>query len=275
MDLNNITKKLLQKYNDLFSANGVPEGMFKLRPAIPFVGKHYQNSKPKILSYASAENLCYAYDENLQPNDFEIHKLKSYEQFNRARYFCDHYKKKFPDVHMEPFNNGAQLLITRHILSKLGYSSKFSNEPYEFIEEISAANPGKFSIASTSNSDYASKRPKMSHSIEYIQEDFIQLKPEIVILPKTVFETINKIKKWGKILESADIQNVKFIQIYQLSFFNNYRILKQIKCLPEPFMSHHPYSKWIERIDCGKVNIFAHFSWIDNNLYKIINIKKS
>jgi len=249
--------------------------MFSMRPAIPFIGNKYPGVGHRVLSYASAENLGYAYDNNLLPNNSKIHQLDEIEQLSRARYFYNESDAYFPYVHMEPFNNGSQLFVTRHIISKLGDSSKFSNDPYKFIEEISAANPGKFSIASTGNSDYASRKVEMSYSIEYIQEDFTQLKPKIVILPKTVFETINKIKKWGKILETANIENVKFIQIYQLSFFNNHRILKQIKHLPQPSINHHPYCKWLEKIDCGKVNIFAHFSWIDNELYKITNINSS
>lgn len=275
MESNKIVRKLLETYHALYSKYEAPEGMFKLRPAIPFVGKKYQNIEPKILSYASSENLSYAYDKNLYPNALEIHKLENKEQFNRARYFYNKYKEYFPYVHMEPFNNGSQLFITRHIISKLGYADKFDNDPYEFIEQISVANPGKFSIASKKNADYASNIKKMSFSIDYIKEDFAQLKPKIVILPKTVFETINRIEKWNNLLNEAGIKSVSFVQIFQLSFFNNHRIEKQIKGLPRPDKDDCLYGGWLEKIDCGKVDINAHFSWVDNGLYKIANIRSS
>lgn len=276
MESNKITEKLLEKYHALYLLNEVPESMFKLRPAIPFIGKNYQDTDPKILSYASAENLSYAYDENLQPNDSKIHQLESEEQFNRSRYFYNQYKGYFfPYVHMEPFNKGSQLLITRHIISKLGYADKFDNNPYGFIEQISVANPGKFSIASKKNTDYASDVKKISFSIDYIKEDFAHLKPKIVIIPKTVFKTINKIEKWNVLLSEAEIHSVDFIQIYQFSFFNNHRIKKQIEGLHLPNMNDYLYGGWLEKIESDKVDVYGHFSWIDNDLYKIVNIKSS
>ena len=200
-------EQLLERYMEIYFENKQPEGMFTLRPGIPFVGNKYSDTTPKVLSYASAENLSYAYDENLQPNDSEIHQLDN-KQFNRARYFYGHYKGYFPFVHIEPFNNGSQLFITRHILTKLGYVDKFSNTPYDFIEQISVANPGKFSIAKKPSKDYASDKNRMVYSIDYIKEDLINLKPEIIILPKTVFNTIDKIKQWSALLNEAEIDSV-------------------------------------------------------------------
>lgn len=275
MKSNQITEKLLKIYSSLYSKEDAPKDMFKLCPAIPFVGNKYQNTEPKILSYASAENLSYAYDKKLQPNTAKIHKLEAKEQFNRAKYFFNNSNGYFPYVHMAPFNNGSQLFITRHICNKLGYVNIFKNNPYEFIEQISVANPGKFSIADIKNIDYASDKEKMSFSIKYIKSDFEQLKPEIVILPKTVFRTINKIEKWENILNEANIKNVKFVQIMQLSFFNNFRVKKQIEKLPVADKGNYLYGEWLEKIDCEKVDINAHFSWIDNKLYEITNIKSS
>jgi len=119
---NKIEERLLKRYKEIYSENEQPEGMFSLRPGIPFVGNKYSDTTPKVLSYASAENLSYAYDENLQPNDSKIHQLGD-KQFNRARYFYNHDNGDFPCVHMQPFDNGSQLLITRHILSKLDHTN--------------------------------------------------------------------------------------------------------------------------------------------------------
>lgn len=275
MKSDNHSEMLFEEYRELYSKNEAPEGMFKLRPAIPFVGKRYQDIAPKILSYASAENLSYAYDENLEPNDSEIHQLESSDQFNRAKYFYNKNNDYFPNIHIEPFNNGCQLLLTRHIVSKLGYEDKFENQPYEFIEQIAVANPGKFSIASKKNSDYANNPTKMNFSIDYIKADLSCLKPQIIIIPKTVFETINKIINWSVLLKDSGLSNIDFIQFYQLSFFNNNRIKKAVEKMIAPNINDYLYGKWLEKINCGKVDVFSHFSWIDNHLYKVVNIKSS
>jgi hypothetical protein len=279
MSSNKIVEILLKSYMALYSEKEAPEDMFKMTPAIPFIGKNYQDTDPKILSYASAENLSDDYDDNLQPNNSEIHQLEYQDQFNRSRYFYNKYNNKdrfFPFVHMEPFNNGSQLMVTRHIISKLGYNSKFENTPYGFIEQISVANPGKFSVACNKNNDYARDESKMRFSTDYIKADLAHLKPDIIVIPRTVYGTINQIKKWGTLLSEAEIQTVDFIQIYQLSFFNNDRIKKEIEGLPSPKMSKYLYGGWLEEIDSGvKVDINAHLSWIDNSLYGFKKVKSN
>jgi len=271
MLLNNIDENLAKEYSKVYSNNEKPEGMFDLKPAIPFIGEKYTSTKPKVLSYASAENLGYAYDSQLLPNDSEIHKLTGIEQICRAKYF---YKKnsdsKLPYVHIAPFNNGSQLLITRHILTKLGNDNIFSNDPFDFINQISVSNPGKFSIARNTNSDYANKPERMKLSIEYIKRDLAHLKPDIIIIPKSVFSTINKIERWGSILSGAGLKNIKFVLIYQLSFFNNHRVKKQAGVIE--MKNNYPYVEWLNIMECGKLNMESHFTWIDKECFDIVEI---
>jgi len=270
MQLNNIENELVESYSNIYSNAEKPTGMFDLKPAIPFVGESYNSTSPKVLSYASAENLSYAFDSQLKPNDSIIHILSGLEQYCRAKYFYKNNKTLFPFVHIEPFNNGSMLLVTRHILSKLGYINEFKNTQYDFINQISVANPGKFSIASTNNQDYASIKAHMELSLGYIKRDLLLLKPQIVIIPKTVFNTISKIESWSSILSFSGLINVKFVQIYQLSFFNNHRVKKIVgdASLPEGY----PYIKWLETMECGKLNMESHLSWIDKELYEIADI---
>ena len=272
---NKTEEQLIERYKEIYSNNGQPKGMFLLKPGIPFVGNKYSNTTPKVLSYASAENLSYAYDENLEPNYSEIIHHLDEKQFNRARYFYNHDNADFPSVHIQPFDNGSQLLITRHILTQLGHSNIFKDSPYDFIEQISVANPGKFSIAEKPSADYASDKYNMAFSVDYIREDLTNLKPEIIIIPKTVFETVNKIVKWDILLSEAAIKNAYFIKIYQLSFFNNHRIENQIKGLSRPNKDDYLYGEWLDKIDCGRVNVDAHFSWVHNELYTITNVISS
>jgi len=266
--LNKCSEAILQKYEQVFSLRGLPPEMFEIPPAIPFIGNMYHDKNPKVLSYASAENLTYAYNDDFQPLDSKIHYIGTKGQFIRSRYFYDEHPGNFPHVHIEPFNNGTQLLITRHILSKLGHNEGFGIKPYEFVEQISVANPGKFSVASKNNQDYASDTTKISYSLEYIQEDLRILKPNIIILPRTVFNTVNKISNWKCLLSEAKISTAIFVKIYQVSFYNNYRIRKAVKELRPSNRNVHEYSNWIDLMDNRNIDIDSYLSWIDNELFE-------
>lgn len=272
MNSSTIMDRLLNRYMDIYSNNEKPAGMFNLPPAIPFIGKQYQNMSPKIISYASAENLSDYYDKDLKPLDSIFHQLEPMDQFNRARYYYSNYSSDFPHIHIEPFNSGNQLLITRHILTKLGYNSCFETDPFGFIEQIVAANPGKFSIASKGNKDYASDPQKMRLSINYIQEDLNLLKPNIVILPGTIFKTIDKIKKWKTMISEANLHSVYFVQIVQLSSLNNPQINREINGLPHPDLYEEPYGSWFDLLKSRKVATESFYSWVDNELFKHITV---
>ena len=90
--LNTIEKRLLESYQKIYDENGQPEGMFNVRPGIPFVGNNYLDKKtPNVLSYASAENLSYAYQSHLgtlQPKKVLLHryKEKNYQHISQTHY---------------------------------------------------------------------------------------------------------------------------------------------------------------------------------------------
>jgi hypothetical protein len=272
MNSSTIYDRMLKRYMDIYSKNEKPTDMFNLPPAIPFIGKRYHNMSPKIISYASAENLSDYYDDELKPTDSKLHQLETREQINRARYYYSNHSGDFPHIHIEPFNTGNQLLITRHILTKLGYNSLFETTPFGFIEQIVAANPGKFSIAVKGNKDYASDPQKMNFSINYIQEDLNLLKPNIVILPGTIFKTIDKLKKWKTMIREANLPSVNFVQIVQLSSLNNPQINREINGLPHPDLHGEPYGKWFDLVKSRKVATESFYSWVDNELFKYITV---
>jgi len=268
MNSNTLEETMINRYIDIYSKNDKPTGMINLPPAIPFIGRKYQNMSPKIISYASAENLSDYYDSELKPNDSKLHQLETREKFNRSRYFYSNHSSEFPHIHIEPFNNGTQLLITRHILSKLGYNQSFGMKPYDFIEQISVANPGKFSVISKSNQDYASDKIKLSYSIEYIREDLKFLKPNIIILPRTVFNTVNKISNWKCLLREAKMSTAIFVKIYQVSFYNNFRIRKAVQDLLPSTLNEYEYGEWLDLLDCSQIDIDSYLSWIEHELYE-------
>ena len=264
MNLNNLEKKLESAYRRKYSSQGNPSGMFNVKPPIPFVGNIYGVTTPRIISYASAENLGYAFDSNLKPESNERIHTSNYNQYTRARdFYCDHMREYFPYIHCSPFNNGSQLFLTRNILNILGHDTLFSNHPFGFIEQISAGNFGKFSIASGANQDYAGSASNIKHSLDYIQEDFNILKPEIIILPRTIFNTMDRIKKWDAILNQAKMHSATFIKIYQLTFFNNSRVKNEANNYPDARSRRNGYFEWINEIE-GNVDIHSHMKWINN-----------
>jgi len=185
-----LEKLLAEKYSAIFQNEEKPSwAVIKksnkteiIHPPIPFVGKNFNNLR--ILLYASAENLTY-YTEQEKIIDYLDDDLIS---INRHRYCFENCSngRFFPHIHIEPVNNGALMLIVAYI-AKVLKEKEFLN-PFELAENIAIANFGKFSIQSTDkNYDYADNNSLLSSSIKYIENDLKILKPEIIILPKTIF----------------------------------------------------------------------------------------
>ena len=181
----NYQQTLLKAYQNLFNEGHVPNWAVRKKsnpeefvpPAIPFVGKNYDDLK--VLVYASAENLTYynSYQEYLDNNQFA---------FIRSKYFFDKKNSFFPYVHIEPVNNGSLVLVTGYILNKLK-NIHFSS-PIDLADKVAFANFGKFSIETKGkNVDYAKNYSFLEPSIPYVKKDLEILKPNIVIIPKTIY----------------------------------------------------------------------------------------
>lgn len=212
----NRIEKLLIEYSEIFSQKeNRPEWAVKknnskeiVSPSIPFIGKNYE--KTKILLYASAENLGDYKGGWLDNNDFAK---------NRHRLWFDKYSDNhfFPDVHIAPMNKGGLVNIIGYVSMKLYPDFKFDT-PKELLEGVAFANFGKFSISvekGEKNIDYAGDYHKLKKSIEYIKSDLEILKPDILIIPETIFKH-NRIKK----LLSIEFPGIKIIPIYQIHHFN-------------------------------------------------------
>lgn len=148
-------------------------------PTIPFVGKNYTEQKTKILLYASAENLT----------NYNGHLDDDVKAINRHRWYNDHVQRDFfPWVHIAPITDGSLLIVLKYICEKLNIS--MPNTPKEFVESISFANFGKFSIQTGSNNiDYAQNKSKLDCSMPYIERDLKILKPDIIVMFKTIYST--------------------------------------------------------------------------------------
>ena len=186
--------------------------------SVPFVGKNYLKQNKRILLYASAENLsgyhkCGGY---LDDDNFAV---------NRHRNFYDDSVSQnmfFPNVHIQPINDGALLIVALYVYQKYCNNDKMT--PSEFLERISFANYCKYTIQSSENNkDYASNSKYLKESHDYIKQDIAVLKPDIIIMPKSIYKTNKKF-----------IDGIKgdaiIIPIYQINSRNvNFRIKKYPK----------------------------------------------
>jgi len=211
----NTVEKLIKKYAEIFSnIQNRPKWAVKksgseelVHPSIPFVGKSYDETK--ILLYASAENL----------KDYSGWIDDDKKAINRHRiWFAEHSENKFfPNVHIKPMNNGGLVNVIGYVAMKTFPDFRFST-PYELLEGVSFANFGKFSIEVNeggTNIDQAGDYCKLEKSLEYIKADLDILKPELLIMPYTIYEH----SLIREIFENQ-YSGIKVITIYQLHHFN-------------------------------------------------------
>lgn len=180
-----------------------------VRPTIPFVGKKYATQNPKILVYASAENLSEYWKGNDKhwPEDWLDDDVRA---MNRHRNCFDdkamQKNKILPYVHCGPMDDGGLLTAIMYLASKL--RDGCVDEPYTFYETIAFGNYGKFSIETElqrtirsnpqlsneekkhlkkylkrCNIDYATMLEYLKVSRCYVEEDIIVLKPDVIIMP--------------------------------------------------------------------------------------------
>ena len=171
-------------------------------PTIPFVGKDYLAQKTKILLYASAENLV-GYNGYLDDDSYAINRHRSW--FDSKN--CDF----FPKVHIAPITDGSLVIVLRYICDQLGID--MPNDPREFLETISFANFGKFSIkpkeGTKRNIDYPLDKSKLDCSMPYIESDLKILRPDIIVMFKTIYTTERSlIDEW-----KGDAQIISLTQI--------------------------------------------------------------
>lgn len=239
---------------------------------IPFIGKEF-GKHTRVLLYASAENLVdytsnqYTYLDN---DDYAI---------NRHRASFDEWKEEdgiFPSVHIAPVNNGCLAIATCYILEELGIKDKEEQiSPTDFLEKIAVANFGKFSIEGKTNKDYASDSDPLSMSDPYIEEDIKILKPDIIIMPKSIYRTkkefLDRIKGNARIIGIHQINSSVINRIIKRQYgekqdgktvpLSSYEIEKRKAVLSKTI------SYWYEYLGTGKHNGGIRGKTKDNFLY--------
>lgn len=215
-----------------------PDWAYPLAPSIPFVGKQY-GRWGGLLIYASAENLAHYERDPARIPEF----LKDERRFNRHRASATVHAKTgyFPNVHMAPFSNGSLLVAAAFYVLR-----RFENEftkPVDLLESIAAANVGKFSIRGKDNKDYAGK-PKLNNSVPYLRADLEVLKPDVVMVPRTMLRN----KQVAQIFKESGCE---VVPIYQFNAtIVNCALAKHDKAAKKlaKELAGTPLSHWIEQL---------------------------
>lgn len=218
MNYENAIEKLEKDYLKLIDQNIYPINSWligdkRVKPAIPFVGKEYFNQAKgqKVLIYASAENLTWCTSSEYLWYTEKSGMLRSRHNFEeQGKNLVSEYE--FPDIHIQPIHDGGLLIVANRAMRNL-FHANYQDTPREFVEKISCANYGKYTIINPEdasiNKDYADNRLLLDISKEYARVDIEILNPDIILVPKTIYygqkEFFDSISENRKILHIMQI----------------------------------------------------------------------
>ena len=228
MEYKTLVEQLLCSYKKIFakqSSAGEPSwAQHKkctpnelVRPTIPFVGKDYTSQKTKIMLYASAENLS---DYTGRDGGWLDDDAKA---INRHReWFNNKSVEFFPSVQIAPVSDGSLIIALRYICEKLNI--EMPTTPKDFVESIAIANFGKFSIENgTKNKDYAKDKEKLDCSLEYIKTELSILRPDIIVMFKSIYSTekdeINAVKGDARVICTYQINAQTVNRLIHKNYF--------------------------------------------------------
>lgn len=271
MNYEQAVESLQEKYKCIFREKaGTPgwackkmNGTDLIHCSIPFVGKNYFEQPVKLLVYASAENL----------NNYNGHIDDDMVAANRHRVYFEknnHDTESFPNVHIQPFNNGALVLVACHIMSRLTDVKEMT--PSNFLESIAFANYGKYTIdakAAKRNADYAGDPDKLSESQAYIQADIEILKPDYIVMIGQMYNGKGK----QKVFIDGIKGDAKVVPIYQITptTINNPRTFRKFP--PAKLEDLHPsIRQWYKNFNAGAISspyFLSVFSYLDDVLTKV------
>lgn len=258
---------LLCRYKEIYKSKGnspdwatpKTDGSGLVHPSIPFVGKDYFNQPVKILMYASAENLN-GYNGYLDDDALAINRHRAHFDYSKEN------NDSFPNVHIQPINNGALVICAFHILSKLMPVEDCS--PAVFLEKISFGNYGKYTIDTKDagkNYDYADKPEKLCESQKYIKADIEILQPDYIIMVKQMYSGKGKQKAFIDELQCV----AKVIPIPQVNAGNINRGKAFGTCEDVDIDSLHPTVKrWFPK--CKETSAVRHFLRVFYHLDKVM-----
>ncbi|MCL2847417.1 MAG: hypothetical protein FWE13_01525 [Firmicutes bacterium] len=235
------SEKLINEYKEVLGKKGYPklkdidfswvqkwteanENDEFIPPTVPFVGYNY--TEGGVLIYASAENLS--------NKGTHLECIRSSDNiYNRHRYAFRKFFDKEKRVWCQPICDGKLTIAGAYICKKRSIKNLSYKSPNDFLNNIAFGNFGKFSIdenGNGKNKDYASRLKFLEHSLDYVKKDICTLRPNLIIMPKTIYG-LKTISKWLKnLLDEIGLTETEIITIYQINtqtinlFFNNKNI---------------------------------------------------
>lgn len=263
MDMDHKEKALLSEYRKELATyreqnNGrvAPEWAYQYQPPIPWVGDGYETpGRPKVLIYASAENLTYTKKYEKNPDEKPSY-LKGDDQMLRSR-IC-HTEYRGTHSHIQPINNASLLIAARHALTGIDHEGVFSlGSPETFLDEVAVANPGKFSINAQTNKDYAGDGTPWLASKPFIEIDLAVLDPDIIIVPRTIRDTLAK-NPVGLNLSAKERIIAPNYQITARTINKHIRSqLQSIGSTKKP----SPVDHW--KVSSGRLDMATYLHWLD------------
>ena len=241
--------QLEKRYREILIKDPLDETIWiNEAPATPFVGNNYgANGLPKVLVYGSAENLTYT-------SNLTLSAARNRVFFDEGPQGTD---KFFPRVHISPITDGSLLTAARYLL-EIFEKEGFSTEPKDFLQQIAVSNYGKFSLKGKKNSDYASKPKLLEVSHPYVKADLEVLKPDVVILPRSIYQ-----HSFNGLLINEDLSRPNTWTIYQTNAgVINRHIEKQLNKAGCGGKAHSGWAKdWVGHVQHMRMG--RYLDWLD------------
>ena len=165
-------------------------------------------------------------------------------------------------LHYDSSNEG----YIKYICEKLGI--EMPDTPKDFLESISFANFGKFSIQTDSNNkDYAGKKDKLDCSMPYIKVDLELLRPDVIVIFNSIYrkekQSINEIKGNAQIIRICQINAGTVNRL--ISKKNSY---KDVNELSPVIKEWYDFAHFNQNGFSGKThqNFLSVFTYLDNIL---------
>lgn len=258
MQLNTFEERLMGQYQSLYEKDKPDTTVWhETTPAIPFVGDQFGNDgRARVLVYGSAENLNWDYPRDMAfSRNREVFNQWKAKEFQGLAASVDHW---FPWLHMTPVSDGSLLTAARYLVEVFGKTG-FSENPEAFIQQIAVGNYGKFSQKGKVNRDYANNPTLLRVSDPYVLADMEVLRPDVVVLPRTIFNN-----RFTPILNGSKHKPEHIWQIYQTNARAiNVHIKRQLKKtgLESSFERSGWQKEWLSHIK--KANMGLYMDWLD------------
>lgn len=178
---NPLAETLIARYRATFTKT--PEWAWEYEPSIPLIGEKFKPGRG-LLVYASAENLTWMNGTD-PPSYFREPDVWNRYRVQRDMDVRDSHDKFFPDIGIQPANDGGLFAAALFVSQRLGLPT--ADDPRELLETVVITNWCKFTIKIDTNVDYINNLKKLIDSLPFVVGELAELQPAVVLLPFQVW----------------------------------------------------------------------------------------